>query len=79
MNHKNLVNMVHVSDNVVKAVCNINIWNIQKDTLETLILCFPNIFDQKKKINLLFSPKKTILVFYKASFDIKIKLNKLIN
>ena len=71
--------MVHVSDNVVKAVHNINIWNIQKDTLETLILCFPNIFDKKKKITLLSSPKKTILVFYKASFDIKIKLNKLVN
>ena len=49
--------MVHVSDNVVKAVHNINIWNIQKDTLETLILCFPNIFDKKKNYPSFF-PKK---------------------
>lgn len=63
VNHKNLVNMVHVSDNVVKAVRNINILNIQKDTLETLILCFPNIFDQKKKLTFFFPQKRLYLYF----------------
>ena len=65
--------MVHVSDNVVKAVHNINIWNIQKDTLETHFVFSKHIWP--KKLPFFFPQKRLYLYITRLDLDIKIKFN----